>query len=198
MANLITTARAQQNAALANAPTALLANLIAAASGAIENYCGRTFASTSYTEDLDGNDLDWIYVENRPITSLTNVIITEVGGSTETITSTYLDYDGTSGKVWFIEGGSGTYDYFPKGHFNVRVTYTGGYSTVPDAVQEACSQLCAQLYGQSADSKNPSLQSESLGDYSYTRMSGTASGELFGPAGNLIRLMLQPYVVLSF
>ena len=50
---------------------------------------------------------------------------------------------------------------------SVLVEYTAGYATVPDDVEQACIEVAAMMY---RDRKRDSgLQSESLGDYSYTR-----------------------------
>lgn len=49
---------------------------------------------------------------------------------------------------------------------DVRVDYTGGYSTIPDDLATAAAALTAALYRRS--SRDTSLQSERLGDYSWT------------------------------
>ena len=50
---------------------------------------------------------------------------------------------------------------------SVCVEYTAGYATVPDDIEQACIEIAAMMY---RDRKRDSgLQSESLGDYSYTR-----------------------------
>ena len=46
----------------------------------------------------------------------------------------------------------------------VRITYTGGYATVPADLQQAC----ADLVGLKWNNKAGAIQSESLGEYSYS------------------------------
>jgi hypothetical protein len=53
-----------------------------------------------------------------------------------------------------------------EGTQNIFVDYTAGYSTVPDAIVDACIQLVVWKYRQSQ--RDSGLKSESLGDYSFT------------------------------
>lgn len=55
---------------------------------------------------------------------------------------------------------------FCRGYQNYRVIYSAGYSTVPDAVQQATAAIAAAIY--TGRGINPNLQSESLGGYSYS------------------------------
>lgn len=76
MANLITRARALYN--LANRATTSDENttldaLIAAVSAAIENYCWRTFAITSYDDVLPGNGYRELVLRHYPLTSVDRV-----------------------------------------------------------------------------------------------------------------------------
>ena len=48
----------------------------------------------------------------------------------------------------------------------LSVTYNGGYSTIPEDVQQATIQVMLGMY--STGAKDPSLKSEKLGEYSYT------------------------------
>jgi hypothetical protein len=50
---------------------------------------------------------------------------------------------------------------------NIFIDYTAGYSTIPDVLQDACVQLVVWKYRMSEG--DPTMKSESLGDYSYTR-----------------------------
>lgn len=55
---------------------------------------------------------------------------------------------------------------FSRGYKNWRVVYTAGFTAVPEPIQQACAELAAATYN--ARNVNPNLQSESLGQYSYT------------------------------
>jgi hypothetical protein len=82
---------------------------------------------------------------------------------------------------------------FPVGINNFRVQYTAGYTTVPEAVQEACAEWVAELYWQAQ--RDPQLAS--------TRVSGGASTVFRPPAGWTVRptdnvaRLLAPYRRLS-
>lgn len=58
---------------ISEAPDALITNLINRASGAIENYCDRTFASTAYRERYDGDSSTTLYLRQWPVTAVTLV-----------------------------------------------------------------------------------------------------------------------------
>ena len=57
-------------------------------------------------------------------------------------------------------------NHFPNAFQSVLVRYTGGYSTLPNALVQAAFVLIAQAY-QGRD-RDRNLQSENIGDYSYT------------------------------
>lgn len=50
-------------------------------------------------------------------------------------------------------------------HDQVRVVWSGGYATVPDDLQDVCAQLVAAAF---KPNKSGLVQSESLGEYSYS------------------------------
>ena len=72
---------------------------------------------------------------------------------------------------------------FPRGARNIHVEYTAGYSTIPEALQQACADLAARMYHRSA--RDTSVASESLGDYRWQ-----AGGELID---NDLRMRLAPF-----
>lgn len=56
---------------------------------------------------------------------------------------------------------------FPSGFFPVFVEYTGGYSTVPNDLEQVCIEMAADMYNDRKADRN--LTSEALGDYNYSR-----------------------------
>ena len=56
---------------------------------------------------------------------------------------------------------------FPSSFFSVFVEYVAGYSSVPADVEQACIEMASDLYRERLADRT--MQSESLGDYSYTR-----------------------------
>lgn len=55
---------------------------------------------------------------------------------------------------------------WPCGHQNIYVEYTAGWATVPDDIEEVCIQLVKAMLD--AQDHDFTIQSESLGDYSYS------------------------------
>src|SRR5579884_3011889 len=78
---------------------------------------------------------------------------------------------------------------FPTGINNFRVQYTAGYTTVPEAVQEACAEWVAELYWQAQ--RDPLLASTKVsgGTATVFRPPGGWTGK---PSDNVARL-LAPY-----
>lgn len=66
------------------------------------------------------------------------------------------DYEVNHNHIYYPGG-------FPKGHMNIRITYYGGYTTIPDDLEQACLKLVKYVY-----EKNEDVKSEKLGAYSIT------------------------------
>jgi len=73
--NLISSARAGDNATLAGLSDTVLNDLIAAASQAIERICKRNFALNSYTEVYSGGGMPYMEIQlaNFPVTEVTRI-----------------------------------------------------------------------------------------------------------------------------
>lgn len=63
------------------------------------------------------------------------------------------------------------YGDFPLGYQSVEVRYTAGYSAIPDPVQQGTCCVVKALFD--ASKLDANVQSERIGDYSYTLGSGT-------------------------
>lgn len=164
---LISVARAQECEQLASVDAARLSTLIAAASAAIVRFCGRAFVSTAYTETYSGDGTTELLLRHYPLITLTTVTITDDDGTEYDIATDQFRLDEAAGIVHFKPDADDDYTWWPEGTLNIEIVYTAGYATVPDDVQEACVLTVAALYA--AASTDPNLQSESLGDYSFTR-----------------------------
>lgn len=169
-----------------NAQDALLTNLINRATDTIESYCGRRFASTAYTdEEYDGTGTRYINAKQYPITALTAYEHNSGASGTTDWNTLQNDY------IKYIDDGQGPgqflYDQgFIRGIRNYRFTYTAGYTTIPYDLEQACLDLCTWFYN---SRKNMGLQSETLGEYSYTKSVFTGN-----PIENLgIDLILEKY-----
>ena len=186
MSTFLTVERAREIPALAGADATYLSHLAAAACEAVERYCKRAFALTSYTAEYhDGGGETSLFVENFPVTALQSVTIVEPGGGQVQIEAAGFDVNAGTGEVRFKAGASGGYDRFPKGFRNIKVSYTAGFEEVPEAVKEAAAQLAAHLHSSAA--REGGVAAEKLGQYSR-RFAAAGQGM---PAA--VRQLLAPY-----
>lgn len=109
---------------------------------AIENYCGRRFKETTYTNELYfGTNTNQLILRNRPITATQtfglNIRDTSLNqNSFEAIDTTLYFADANSGVIdldFRAIGQAGRY----------QVTYSAGYPTIPADLAEACASLAA-------------------------------------------------------
>jgi hypothetical protein len=191
MADLITTAELV-NAVPSLATRTDLSQLVAAASLAVENRVGRTFARETITEHHDGRNLPRIWLRRRPVASVTSLtidgtLIDNTGGDA-------YDFDPDTGEFWRgpNQGGSRFNSPFPTGKRGVVVVYVGGYDPIPADVKQATIIVAKHL----ADaSRTPgTYKSESIGDYSYTLGDLTANG-LPGAAEALLAKYIENAVL---
>lgn len=162
--------------------------LIPAVQDQLEKLCGRRFDTGTYTEYIDGANSPTIYVQNAPITSVTSVSLIN---RAETVVYTY---DATGYKVDLeaglisrqVGGFAGGYDnrmplngptafervpQFPDGWENIKIVYVGGYSSMPTSLQYLMYRLVGAAFAQIA--ADVGMKSETLGNYSYTRVDGS-------------------------
>ena len=90
-------------------------------------------------------------------------------------TTADLRYDSETGIISFVSD-SWPSDHwtneFPAAPVSVLVSYNGGYDTVPYDIEQTCLEASAQMYRDRK--RDRGVQSESLGDYSYSL--GSAAG----------------------
>lgn len=181
-------ARAKQHKTLYRADTTLLTNLIEAASDLVDNYCDQSFTSASATEYYDGTGHEWLIVNRVPITAITSLTITDDSNTDNTISTSDLRYEATTGKISFKPVVSSAYDYFLPGFQNITIVYTAGYTTIPEAIQEATIQIARNLYAQGSTYKNPAFSAERMGEHNYTRLS--SNEEIMTP---IVTALLSKY-----
>lgn len=155
----------------------------------IAKMCNRPdgFATGTKTEYFDGENSDRVVLTNTPVTAITSVQLLSQGSVVETIASTYYTYDTNSGVLalessyvarYFggaylygndrgtTDGGRRMAPNLSSGYRNVKVIYTGGYSTYPDDLKQAVIEYTAFMF--KARSLNPALQSHTLGQHTWT------------------------------
>lgn len=139
---------------------------IAIAIGVVERfvraYCGRDraagFEEATWTEYLDGDGGETIKLREWPVSSITSVKFRESAtafGTAEASSSYYVDPSTDNRGLVFRAGGLGSWEVeartacWPKGRRNIEVVYTGGYSTVPDDLKNACYELVSAWFNTS-------------------------------------------------
>lgn len=142
MADLTTLAAVKAKLRIATGTTTddtLLGTLITQASGFIQAWLNRTFASQSYTEVRDGTGNQTLMFANYPVTAVSSLTVNDIAVPLATnTTDTGYRFDTTRLLL--------NTDVFPRGFGNVTVTYTAGYASTPAEIDGACADLVAFKY----------------------------------------------------
>jgi hypothetical protein len=166
-----------------------LAIAVPSAQEILEALCGRPsggFESATQNEFWDGSETRCYYVKCWPVTAVASVSeVDSEGNLTAMNAAEYVISPDTkavcrSGARMmslgvglddvdraFAVNQTGIYPQFLEGCKNYKVTYTGGYATVPYRLKWACYKLIDDMV--SARREASDKKSESIGDYSYTR-----------------------------
>ena len=196
MASLISIAEYKVWAGITGtAQDAVLTVLVDAVSMEVRRWCDRNltdgFESKERTERYDGNNEQTIQLKEWPTASVAEVRIYQADGNYDTLDSTTYRIDEDSGVLSRIDPKTGRFPvtafgtvnatfsvqpWFDQGWQNVSVRYTGGYATIPADLKMACYRLTDLAYA--ARGLNFGIQSESLGQYSYTNMDQAKTTEI--------------------
>lgn len=117
--------------------------LISAASEAVENFCGRKFDVTAYTEYHHGGGASSVVLQRRPVTEVSGLwddLARDFDDESLVDSDDYV-LDSESGIIHLLWGAA-----FSDGVRNVKVSYSAGYSSVPDDVAHACVMLVAAWF----------------------------------------------------
>ncbi len=163
---------------------------------------GRILSSATYTDlVIDGSGIGELQLQHYPITAVTGVKIAsdqDFASATSLTSPDDFIIAGPSGML-VRRGGIGSFllDYSPGGSIwpeatgNIQITYTGGYTTIPDDVKLAvCMQVAYlrdrsnQIYGGQAHNE---IMSESVGDRTTSHRMELAGNALCKPAWSLLR-----------
>lgn len=165
-----------------------LTALLAVAEDIVKKIGGREFESATYTETHDGDGAAAIILTERPVASITSVVYVSPDGDTSAIESDTYALNakaGTLRRVGYQHGpsftsmpvsapGYGPVNCWPIGKQNIRVVYSGGYTTIPQGLRLAVWRVIDYL--RSDAGRNPQMASESLGPYSYSRLQADPNG----------------------
>jgi uncharacterized phiE125 gp8 family phage protein len=122
-----------------NNEDSLLDRLITAVSANVESYLNRKILVASYTEWYDGTGTDRLLLTQYPVTAVQSVMMDGVTVSAAAdATSTGWSFDDVG---IFYQFGK-----FTRNRQNVKVTYTAGYATAPQDIQQAVLELASMRY----------------------------------------------------
>lgn len=125
----------------------LIIRKINQATRAIEAYCGRRFLATTYTdEQYNATNINQIILRQRPVITFTDLSIRD---SSLNITS----WESIDSQLYFVDNSAGLIDlnFVARGRWmRYKVTYSAGYTTIPEDLAEACASLAA-FYVNNAD-----------------------------------------------
>lgn len=121
----------------------LIVRKINQATRAIEAYCGRRFALTTYTDEgYNATRTDNIILRQRPVTTVTSLELRDTGLNID-------DFDTVDTEQYFIDSNAGILNlkFGAWGSYGqYQVTYQAGYTTIPEDLAEACASLAAYYF----------------------------------------------------
>lgn len=125
----------------------LIIRKINQATRAIEAYCGRRFAATTYTDvEYHATLIDAVVLRQRPIIEFTSFSIRDTTINDD-------DWETIESDLYFVDKNAGILNllFNAKGHwYRYKVSYEAGYLTIPEDLAEACVSL-ACFYFNNAD-----------------------------------------------
>lgn len=144
----------------------LLDNMIDHVSGLVNCYCNREFFADDFTEYYDGCGESVLYVANPPINSTESTIevyddLSRNYGINTQIDSTTIIVYPKEGKI-ALDGLS-----FMRGKRNIKVSYNGGYTSIPEEVRLTAKRMIAYLWKES-ERGTIGISSSSKGEGSIT------------------------------
>jgi len=172
---LITSERAQTVDQFASLDAGVLLTLIRAASARIERYCHRAFALATRIEVFDGDGTGNLFLRTVPVVSISSVVIRDRTGVLTTYDGTQVLFDERTGELQLYTPTATTWVVFPGGFQNITVTYTAGFTSIPEDVQEACIHMMAWL--RQSVNTNPLLLKRRIGDYEEQYRASSAGSE---------------------
>ena len=160
--------------------------MLAQAEAMVRRFAGRDltngFESTARTETYDGNGAAVLQLREWPVTTVTTVEERDRAGTWTTLAATEYRVDTRTGQLYrlgatwgrivsdFVGGGNnpsfGVNPAWSADPASVRVTYTGGYSTIPADIVAVVYMLIDYKLANAGG--NPSATSETIGVYSVS------------------------------
>ncbi len=155
------------------------------ASEAVRRHCAQTFDLVTDDEIvLDGTGTAALILPELPVVDISEVTITLTTGATETPTYSLGRHGGilrrTGWRIW------------PPGYGNIAVTYTHGYTAIPDDLKKVIIQLAGNMV-RNID-RDSSLQSKTVGPFSETYFQNAMQGIDLGAYDNILELYVTKQI----
>ena len=151
----------------------LLSSIVSTSKSIIDTFCKQSFTATEITEKYDGDGHTTLFLNHSPIQSVIEILL-----EGEDITADCLVYRS------YVEYSSG----FTKGKQNIQITYTYGYSEIPQIIKDVSFEICKRLlYRFKAEKTAQGMITEKLDDYQY-------SLDVTSILTDDLKLMLSPFV----
>lgn len=145
------------------------------ASSVVRERTGQDFIVATSTVTLDTHGDEDVRLPQLPVTSVTSVTTRNRGSVTTTARTLNTDYEVRGGRLRWVGIGAWPYE--------VTVTYTHGYATIPDDVRGATLAVAAEIYA------NPEGLSQSAIDDSNDRHEWTEDS----PAERMLKMVERRY-----
>lgn len=185
--DLVTVARFRDYAGIPTGKDDLIAGLLKAASDIVRRKCDLDFKSAERTELASGTSNhgnSFLTLMHRPVASLTSIGIKCSDGTFADADLDCYELNNERGTLW---------GRFRSGYRNIKIVYVGGYEAVPEPVQMATLLIGKALLD--ATKTDSTLQSEKIGDYSFSKFAGTGGDVVISSAAEA---MLAPFMADQF
>lgn len=160
--SLTTTSLVQQHLGISTNDAAIAA-IVSGINAGLENFLGKIFTETTYTnEEYDmPKDSRTLSLRHFPVISFTNL---QYKDSPEDYSDTsWTSFDTSEYVVDFDSGLVTRNTTFSRGKRTIRATYSAGYSSVPADIQLAATILASSIF---QNRKTMNITQETLGQYS--------------------------------
>ncbi|RTK93577.1 phage gp6-like head-tail connector protein [Candidatus Saccharibacteria bacterium] len=165
--SLTTLADVKESLGLSSGDTSkdnLIIRKINQATRMIENYCDCRFKETTYTGELyDGHGGNELVLRHKPIISVTSLAYRNV----PTNENYFTTVDATD---YYVKEEYGVIEFlapFTQWIDRWQVTYSAGYTTIPEDVAEACATLAAYLVVNGTSGTNVKRKREGQREIEY-------------------------------
>lgn len=159
----------------------------------------------THTEDFDGQDYHTALLGHWPVVSVTSIKSRDTSGGLTTLESTTYRTDNSTGRVHRLSGSDSDDSWFVwsarvpalssralrrplfrEGFQNYQAIFVAGYTpqTIPDNLVGATTAIAADL--KNVSGSDSSMNSETMGSYSYTRKTATELSESFATTISLL------------